>query len=228
MSSIERDTQQWRRPGVAVAAVALALVVAVCAGLLIGGRIVSASPGSDSVDAGFARDMQVHHTQAVQMAYAVTLRTENPAVRTIAFDILTSQQAQIGRMSEWLDRWDLPAHSSEPLMQWMGHGADGGHDMADMTDGDEEFVPEDGAVMPGMATDTEIEQLQESTGRQAEVLFLEMMIDHHRGGVSMASYAGEHASEDEVRLAADRMATSQAAEVRAMNDMLVERGAEPV
>jgi uncharacterized protein (DUF305 family) len=212
----------------AVAAVALALVIAVCAGLLIGSRVVSGSPSGDSVDAGFARDMQIHHAQAVEMAYAVTLQTEDPAVRTIAFDILTSQQAQIGRMSAWLDRWDLPTYSSEPLMRWMDHGGDDGHDMADMTDDGGEFVAEDGAVMPGMATDTEMQQLRSSTGRQAEILFLELMVDHHRGGVSMASYAAEHASEEEVRLAADRMATAQAAEVRAMNDMLLERGAEPV
>jgi uncharacterized protein (DUF305 family) len=81
--------------------------------------------------------------------------------------------------------------------------------------------------MPGMATDAEMQQLRESSGRRAEILFLQLMVDHHRGGVDMAAYAAEHASDDEVALFADQVATGQAADIRAMNDMLVERGAEP-
>jgi uncharacterized protein (DUF305 family) len=79
-----------------------------------------------------------------------------------------------------------------------------------------------------MATDAELEQLRQSSGLDAEILFLQLMVEHHRGGVDMASYAAEHAGEDEVRLAAERMASSQAVEIDAMNDMLVERGADPV
>jgi uncharacterized protein (DUF305 family) len=73
-----------------------------------------------------------------------------------------------------------------------------------------------------------MEQLRQATGRHAEILFLQLMIDHHRGGVDMAGYAAEHAGEEEVRLAAERMASSQAVEIDAMNDMLAERGVDPV
>ena len=213
-----------RRP-LLVVGIALAVVLALCVGLFIGDRLAAGHPATDSVDAGFARDMQVHHTQAVQMSYAVTLATDDPSVRTMAYDILTSQQGQIGRMSGWLDSWGLPAYSSAPLMQWMGGvdaGEGAGHEGHDGGDG------ADGALMPGMATDAEMEQLRQASGRDAELLFLQLMIDHHRGGVDMARYAAEHAEEDEVRVAAERMATSQAAEIDAMNDMLVERGADPV
>jgi uncharacterized protein (DUF305 family) len=218
-------TRRW----VGLAAVGLALVVAVCGGLLIGSRMTGSHPSNDSVDAGFARDMQIHHTQAVQMSYAVSIATQDREVRQIAYDIMTSQQAQIGRMSGWLDAWELPAYSSAPLMAWMsGSGGPGGHDMAGGSGDDEAFVATDGALMPGMATDTEMERLRESTGRDAEILYLQLMIDHHRGGVEMARYAANHAEDDEVRRVADRMATSQAVEIDAMNDMLVERGADPV
>jgi uncharacterized protein (DUF305 family) len=212
-----------------VVGIALALVVAVCAGLFIGHRLAGGHPATDSVDAGFARDMQIHHTQAVQMSYAVTLATDDQSVRTMAYDIMTSQQGQIGRMSGWLDSWHLPAYSSAPLMAWMGgvgpgdgeaHAKHEGHDAGGGAD--------DGALMPGMATDAEMEQLRQATGRHAEILFLQLMIDHHRGGVDMAGYAAEHAGEEEVRLAAERMASSQAVEIDAMNDMLAERGVDPV
>jgi len=210
----------------AVAAVVLALVIAVCAGLLIGSRVTGSHPGENSVEAGFARDMQVHHAQAVEMSYAVATATEDEAVRSMAYDILTSQQAQIGRMSGWLDDWDLPAYSSAPLMAWMTLG-DGGHGSHGSISG--ETDPDTGdALMPGMATTAEMDQLRGSRGRAAEILFLQLMIEHHRGGVDMAQYAAEHAEEEQVVLFADRIASSQAAEIDAMNDMLVQRGAEPV
>jgi uncharacterized protein (DUF305 family) len=208
-----------------VVGMALALVVAACAGLFIGNRLAGGHPADDSVDAGFARDMQIHHGQAVEMSYAVTLVTDDQSVRTMAYDVMTSQQGQIGRMSGWLDSWDLPAYSPAPLMEWMG-----GVDAGEGHEGHEghEAGGNDGALMPGMATDAELEQLRQSSGLDAEILFLQLMVEHHRGGVDMASYAAEHAGEDEVRLAAERMASSQAVEIDAMNDMLVERGADPV
>ena len=205
---------------------ALALVVAVCAGLFIGNRLAGGHPADDSVDAGFARDMQIHHGQAVEMSYAVTLATDDQGVRTMAYDIMTSQQGQIGRMSAWLDSWELSSYSPAPLMEWMGGVGEGegheGHEGHEAEGGD------DGALMPGMATDAELEQLRQASGLDAEILFLQLMVEHHRGGADMASYAAEHAGEDEVRLAAERMASSQAVEIDAMNDMLVERGADPV
>lgn len=209
-----------------IAAVVVALVLAVCAAVVIRDQ-VSGDPSTDSVDAGFARDMQIHHAQAVDMSYAVIVATQDTTVRALAFDILTTQQAQIGRMSGWLQAWELPAYSSAPLMAWMVPGdgdGDGGHDMGAM----DEDMPMDGALMPGMATDTEMEQLGESTGGDAEIRYLQLMIEHHRGGVLMATDAAEHAEVEEVRLLAERMAAGQAAEIDAMNDMLVERGADPV
>ena len=215
---------------VGFAAIALTVVIAVCAGMLIGNRLAGDHPGRDSVEAGFARDMQVHHAQAVEMSYAVTVATDDEQVRQIAFDILTSQQGQIGRMAGWLDDWELSPHSAEPVMAWMDRDAADGHDMdgMDHSDDSNSTSADDAVLMPGMATDAEMQQLRQSTGRKAEILFLQLMVDHHRGGVDMAAYAAEHASDDEVASIADRIATGQAAEITAMNDMLVERGAEPV
>jgi uncharacterized protein (DUF305 family) len=133
-------------------------------------------------------------------------------------------------MAGWLDDWELSPHSSEPVMAWMDSDAVDGHDMDGMDHSDDSggTSADDAVLMPGMATDAEMQQLRQSTGRKAEILFLQLMVAHHRGGVDMAAYAAEHASDDEVASIADRIATGQAAEITAMNDMLVERGAEPV
>ena len=41
------------------------------------------TPTADSADAGFARDMAVHHQQAVEMSYIVRDRTQNAEVRRL-------------------------------------------------------------------------------------------------------------------------------------------------
>ncbi|MHC5908965.1 DUF305 domain-containing protein, partial [Streptomyces sp. S6] len=38
-----------------------------------------------AVDAGFARDMAVHHQQAVEMSYIVRDRTDDEEVRRLAY-----------------------------------------------------------------------------------------------------------------------------------------------
>jgi hypothetical protein len=58
--------------------------------------LLTRPPGDGSPEAGFARDISVHHAQAVEMAEIVRDRTESEEVRTLATDIALTQQAQIG------------------------------------------------------------------------------------------------------------------------------------
>ena len=50
-------------------------------------------------------------------------------------------------------------------------------------------------------------------GVEHDELFVELMREHHLGGVHMAEYAAEHAANDEVRAMATSMAKSQADEI---------------
>ncbi len=76
---------------------------------------------------GFAQDMSVHHSQAVDMAsIALTKSTDND-VRTLAFDILTTQQNQLGQMQAWLTMWDQPLSKVGPYMEWMSSDSGSGH-----------------------------------------------------------------------------------------------------
>ncbi|HEV2108951.1 MAG TPA: DUF305 domain-containing protein, partial [Thermomicrobiales bacterium] len=99
------------------------------------------APSDDSAVAGFLRDMITHHGQAVEMGLIMFERNEDPAIRTLALDILTTQQAQTGMMQGWLQAWDLSQTGAEPPMAWMAHAMDG--------------------RMPGMASDEEIERLHD-------------------------------------------------------------------
>jgi uncharacterized protein (DUF305 family) len=97
--------------------VILALVLlAGCSAGATAALLATRTPGEDSPEVGFARDMMVHHAQAVQMAEIVRDKTENEEIRTLATDIALTQQAQIGMMQSWLEVWGLPPSSTEPAM----------------------------------------------------------------------------------------------------------------
>ena len=78
-----------------------------------------ATPVAGSVDVGFAQDMTVHHNQAVEMAAIAIANAEDPMVRDLAYDILTTQQNQIGQMTGWLSLWNQPLLPTGDYMTWM-------------------------------------------------------------------------------------------------------------
>ncbi|MFJ5231811.1 DUF305 domain-containing protein [Kitasatospora sp. NPDC088391] len=201
---------------------ALAAVVALGLGVpaLVGGgtpavgspsAAAPATPGTDSPEAGFARDMATHHQQAIDMSFIVRDRTQDQAVRTLAFDIINTQANQRGMLMGFLDQWGLTQASSAKPMAWMGHT----------------YAPHDGALMPGMATNTELEKLRSLSGRDAEVFYLQLMINHHKGGADMAQAYVDAAKNDAEKRLAKGMVDAQRSEILLMTDMLTERGAQP-
>ncbi|MGW0733208.1 DUF305 domain-containing protein [Streptomyces sp. NPDC002851] len=171
-------------------------------------------PAGDSADAGFARDMAVHHQQAVRMSFLVRDRTEDEEIRNLAYDIANTQANQRGMLLGWLDLWGLPKVSGDQPMAWMGgghHGTDHGEH------GD------DGALMPGMATEADLDRLAKAKGEDAEVLFLRLMTEHHKGGVHMAQGCTDRCEVGVERRLAQGMVDAQESEIKLMADMLKER-----
>ncbi|MEU6576953.1 DUF305 domain-containing protein [Streptomyces sp. NPDC046805] len=169
------------------------------------------TPTAESADAGFARDMAVHHQQAVEMSFLVRDRTKDDEVRRLAYDIAQTQANQRGMLLGWLDLWGLPKVSAEPPMTWMG--------MGDMASG------KDGALMPGMATNSEMRKLSTLSGKQAEVFYLQLMTDHHKGGIHMAEGCVAKCTVGVEKRLAQGMVDAQRSEIGLMADMLKERGA---
>lgn len=163
-------------------------------------------PGDDSAEAGFARDMIVHHAQAVEMAGIIRDKTDDERIRTLADDIALTQQGQIGQMQGWLDVWGLSPTGSEPAMTWMGHE---GHE----------------GLMPGMATQAELNEMRAAPPDEAEEMFLRLMIEHHQAAIPMTDAVLERSDNPAVTNLADAIATSQTGEVRVMQDLLADRGA---
>jgi len=182
-------------------ALLLVLAIAVAAGAVFLWAS-SRTPHEGSPEAGFARDMMVHHAQAVQMAEIVRDRTDSDEVRLLATDISLGQQAQIGIMQGWLGAWGLSVTGSEPAMAWMGHPTDG--------------------LMPGMATPEDIERLSQLPPDRADALFLRLMIAHHEAAIPMAGAILKRTDEPEVKQLAGSIERAQRAEIENMKAMLAE------
>ncbi|MFC4067687.1 DUF305 domain-containing protein [Actinoplanes subglobosus] len=189
----------------------VALVVGLALGVAIGFLVPrgEALPADDSAEAGFARDMTTHHTQAVEMGLIAYAQASDPEVRTMGVDIALNQQGQIGMMQAWLREWNLQPTGDQPAMAWMPDGA-------------ESVV---NGLMPGMATPEEMTKLRESKGIEGDRLFLQMMIKHHLGGVHMAQEVVEVSKDEEVVEAAQLTINSQQREMTDMKALQEKLGA---
>ncbi|MBZ2409770.1 DUF305 domain-containing protein [Streptomyces albidoflavus] len=195
--------------GAAAVLIALGSVVTVAAA---GGEEpppAPAVPASDSADAGFARDMAVHHQQAVEMSFLVRDSTDGEEIRTLAYDIANTQANQRGMMLGWLDLWGLPKVTEEPPMTWMGMRHEPGRD---------------GALMPGMATRAELDRLRKTKGEAAEILYLRLMTAHHKGGIHMAEGCVSACAVPAEKRLAQGMVNAQQSEIDLMAELLRKRG----
>ncbi|MGB5952078.1 MAG: DUF305 domain-containing protein [Ornithinimicrobium sp.] len=193
-------------------------------GLLLGWLIFTPNPPeTDSVDAGFARDMSEHHAQAVEMSLIALRNSETTDIDLLAYDIATTQSTQIGTMQGWLQQWDLPSARPGPRMAWTPETNTPSMDL----DPTAEPGTPDFSAMPGMATSAELEQLQQATGTGSDILFLQLMITHHIAGIDMAQAAVDTADTPEVTRLAQAMVDGQTSEIGLMTDLLTTRDATP-
>lgn len=205
---------KWPVPQVVAAA--LAAVLLLIAGIVLGRLafpVAPSAPSTTSAEAGFARDMQVHHQQAIEMSTIIREKSKNEEIRTLAYDIATAQGQQTGQMYGWLTMWHLAQASAEPSMTWM---------MQPTLDGipsDMGSAPHSEMVMPGLATFEQMEELKANTDR-ADTIFLELMIAHHTGGVEMAKALLERSTNEVVTSLAERMVFTQKSEITYMNELL--------
>ncbi len=199
-----------RRPALAVGAGALALALGIGIGLVVDSDDDSSAAAASvpgPVDIGFSQDMVVHHEQAVLMAQLVRPRTKDPKIAALADGILADQLLDIGALRGYLTLWQAPILPAGPPMTWMA---------ADHHEG--------AAVMPGMATVAELNALRTATGTALDRMFLELMLRHHDGGLTMVDDAAAHAEIAAVRSLAARIAFHQREENRIINALLAAQG----
>ena len=152
-------------------------------------------PAADSVDVGFLQDMSTHHDQGIGVARLAAAYAEDETVRSYAREILTGQSYELGLMSQMLADWGYSRDErSDEAMGWMGMP-----------------VPVD--QMPGLLTQEQLDQIDAARGAEMDALFLELMAEHHRGGLHMAQEAASTADDEWVRELAARIEHAQAGEI---------------
>lgn len=183
-----------------VVAVAIAILCGAL-GWMIGNN--RAIPDPNKTDVGFLQDMRNHHEQAVYLGlYYLGDPGTNPAIRDIAREIVFGQGIEIGRMIQLLRQFGKPeANPGDTAMAWMN-----------------EPTPSD--RMPGLASDSDIDKLLAASGKDADTLFVDLMVAHHQGGIDMASYAATHANVSEVRAMAASMVTGQQEEIAELQGLI--------
>jgi len=158
-------------------------------------------------DAQFMQDMIPHHHQALEMAEFVADRTNRPELIDVAGRINVSQQDEIEFMQEWLSERDerVPEPSDHDAMRT-------DHRMA------------------GMATPQQMADLAAAEGADFDRLFLQLMITHHDGAVTMVEELLEQpgAAYDPVLFEFTNDVTNgQTAEIERMNVLLVGLSDDP-
>jgi uncharacterized protein (DUF305 family) len=156
------------------------------------GDPAAAAAVPNSADIGFCTDMTTHHLQALVMCQRVLGRDTGDPVQAAATEVLTNQAMEVGQMRAWLADWGESTAEPEIVMAWMG-----------MNDG--AGMPQ--ALMPGLASDEELQKLSLATGLDQGRMWLELMRAHHLSGAAMAEAAAGLAGSDKVR----RLAAAQAA-----------------
>lgn len=172
-------------------------------------KVVSAAEAANTskvqftdADVQFMQGMIHHHAQALDMTALVPDHSNRDNMKKLALRIRLSQEDEIGMMQKWLAVRGKDAPSVHA------------HHMAGAT------------LMPGMLSAAEMERLAKAKGPDFDRLFLEGMIKHHGGALTMVrdllSTPGAAQASDIFAFTAEILADQQA-EIDRMGSMLKEQ-----
>ncbi|MFI1188426.1 DUF305 domain-containing protein [Streptomyces californicus] len=147
---------------------------------------------ANSADFRYARMMIQHHAQALVMTALVPDRASADTVKRLADRISAGQKPEIGAMEGWLKKND-----GEKREQHHDHGG-----------------------MPGMATEAQLKKLRAAEGEAFDRLFLELMITHHQGAITMATEALTEGNDVFVEEMASDVVAQQTVEIDRMRGLL--------
>ena len=168
-------------------------------------------PPVSHADVEFMQGMIMHHAQAVEMTALIPSHTENKKLRSLGARISSSQSDEIKFMRRWLAARGEATSMAMPGMPDMDRS---GHAMA---------------LMPGMLTPEQMEALRKAEGAEFDRQFLEGMIQHHGGALTMVKdlfdSAGAGQDAELFNFATD-VDTGQRAEIRIMQGMLEKNSSE--
>ncbi|GAA4079769.1 DUF305 domain-containing protein [Actinomadura miaoliensis] len=157
----------------------------------------------------FIEMMIPHHRQAIEMASLAPGQASDPQVKAMAERIDAAQNVEIAAMQNWLKR-----HGRATSQGQGGHAGHGAHGGAASPSASAH------ANMPGMATPQQMEQLRQARGKDFDRLFINLMIIHHQGALTMAKDALDKGTDVTAQEIARDVQSSQQAEINRMRALL--------
>ena len=136
--------------------------------------------------------MTHHHQGAIAMSKLGLTKSQNDELKKFTQKIIDDQQ--IAQMKDWREKW------------FSGKSAALNMEMQGMTDS-----------MKMMAAGG-MRNLEAKAGKDFDLLFLEMMIPHHAGAVTMANEALQKSGHPEIKTLSGNIIKAQEAEIKMMND----------
>jgi len=162
-----------------------------------GSMNMSLGPKNESFDLLFIDGMTPHHTGAIVMAQEALAKSQRPEIKQLAQSIIEAQQKEISQMKQWRQAW-YPAAGDTAMM----YDAQMGHTM-----------PMSAEMKSSMMMNMNLG----SADDQFDLRFLNAMIPHHQGALTMAKEALEKSDRPEVKQLAQNILTSQQSEIDQMN-----------
>lgn len=169
------------------------------------GRVLTEGPQPGDqpytpADVWFLQAMIPHHGQALRMTALVPDRTGREDIALFAERVEISQEAEITQMQGWLEARDEEVPAAD-------------HDHQGQPD-----------LMPGMLTEAQFAELEQATGAEFDRRFLESMISHHEGALTMIDdlLVSGGAQATEIFQMVTHMEADQGIEIDRMNDLLAE------
>jgi uncharacterized protein (DUF305 family) len=143
-------------------------------------------PNGEYSDRAFIDAMVSHHEGAVEMARVALERAEHPEIRSLAEDIVSSQEREIELLGEIREREYGSAESTMEMNE---------QDMQAM----------------GMSDPEELAQAD-----PFDKAFIDEMIPHHESAIAMAEVARRETDNPQIREIADDIVTAQEREIEQM------------
>jgi uncharacterized protein (DUF305 family) len=170
-------------------------------------------PPLSAKDVEFMQGMIMHHAQAVEMTALINERTANEKLRLLGSRISHSQADEMKYMERWLKLRGEPASMPMPAMQHTPGMDMSKHHHHEM-------------MMPGMLTKEQMDALKAAKDAEFDRLFLQGMIQHHKGALVMVeelfNTAGSGQDSELFNFATD-VDSGQRAEIKIMESMLGKR-----
>jgi uncharacterized protein (DUF305 family) len=162
----------------------------------MGDMSMDLGPADANLDLRFIDAMTPHHQGATEMAKEAQQKSKRPEIQKLAADIIQAQDKEIAQMKQWRKAW-YPKASSTP----MAYSAQMGHMMAMSSE-----------QKKGMMMSQDLG----AADADFDLRFINAMIPHHEGAVTMAKEVLGKTKRPEVKQLAKEIVTSQKAEIEQM------------